>query len=273
MKAIILLSLLALVSCSDDTFRKVERLESFRILGIEASAPEVAPGGTSNLRLIVSDVNGGGRTINGTYVSCIDPGIAYGAKVNCDHDSASVSGSYSINPTTESQVNAVNLYTGTADATVVATAPLTILTGRSDREKFNGVGYITIFTFTVDGKEVSAFKRIVATNRGSLNNNPAGSSILVNGAPISAAIEKGDKLVAVNNSPETYQVMTVEGDLETRTEEFKVAWYVSQGKLDKPKSNIEETVEYLGNSPTSDSLVLAIIRDERGGLEVIKDVR
>lgn len=272
MKRIFFILILSLVvSCGKDSFKKVETLESFRILGIKATAPEVAPPGASSvLSLVISDVNGAGRTINGSYVSCIDPGIAFGAKVSCNHDTSAVSIPFNIDTST---LGAGNLYTGTLASTVTINVPNAILTGRSDREKFNGVGYITIFTFTVDGKEVSAFKRIVATNRGSLNNNPAGSSILVNGAPISAAIEKGDKLVASNNSPETYQVMTVEGDLETRTEEYQVAWYVSQGKLDKPKSNIEETVEYLGNSPTASSLVLAIVRDERGGLEVISDVQ
>jgi hypothetical protein len=273
MKALLLLPLLILLSCGDDNFKKIDTLGDFRVLGIISSAPEVAPGASATLSLIVSDVNGGGRIISGVYVSCIDPGIALGAKVSCDHDPSAISGQITIDPSSETQVVVGNLYTGIADDVITVNVPVAILTGRSLREQFNGVGLITIFTFTVDGKEVSAFKRIVATNRGSLNTNPSGSSVLLNGAPIGAPIEKGDKLVAINASPETYQVMNVDGSIETRTEEFKVAWYLSQGNFDKPKSNINEVVEYLGRSHSSPSVVMAIIRDERGGLEVITDVQ
>ena len=83
MKNLFLLSLFLLMSCSDDKFNRVEELQGFRILGITATAPEVAPGGASTLQLIVSDLNGGGRTISGTTKSCIDPGISLGASVSC----------------------------------------------------------------------------------------------------------------------------------------------------------------------------------------------
>lgn len=272
MKTLILLSLFILVSCSDDSFKKVERLESFRILAIQASAPEVAPGGSANLRLYISDVNGGGRVINGTTVSCIDPGIAFGAPVSCDHDSSAVNDTYTINTGADGDLGVANLYTGLATDTVSVTVPGTILTGRSATDQFNGVGYITIFSFTVDGREVTAFKRVVATNRATLNSNPTGSAILLNGAAIGAAPAKDDKLKVTTSVAETYDYITAEGVTETRTEEYQVAWYVTQGKFDKPKAKITETVEYQGDAPTASSLVLAIVRDERGGLDVVREV-
>jgi hypothetical protein len=165
-----------------------------------------------------------------------------------------------------------NLFTGLAANPVSVTVPLGIFTGRSAREQFNGVSYIVIFNFTVDGKEVSAFKRIVATNRSplNLNQNPSGSSILLNGSAISTAPSKNDILEVTSNLPETYEYITLDGITETRTEELAVAWFVTQGEFDKPKSDVNESVKYLGSAPTVPSIVLTVVRDSRGGVEIVR---
>ncbi len=272
MKLIFFLILLSLLSCSDDTFRKVETLGSFRILGVVADKPEVSPGDTVSLQLYVTDVDGGGRTITGSVVSCIDPGIAYGATVSCDNDPATVSGSYTINTITDTDLGSSHAYTGAAQEVEAITIPGTLLTGRSNRERINGVGYITIFTFVVDGKTHKAFKTIKAVSGRALNNNPTLTDIQSDGVSLTAFPAKNDKIVALADPAESYSYVNIDNSTETKTEAQQIAWYVSSGKLSKPKTNVNESTEYLGDAKVGTSVVLGLIRDERGGFNYLRFV-
>lgn len=266
-----ILLLVLLVSCGDDNFRKVEKLDGFRVLGIKAATPEITESGANqsvSLQLIVSDVDGAGRIVNGEVVSCIDPGVGYGANVSCDHDPSASASPFNINFTTEAQLGPTNLFTGFVTHTV--TVPANLLSLQSARDQFNGVAYLTIFTFDVDGETQKAFKRIIVTNRTSLNANPILSNILVNGINISAFPQNGNELSVVANSPETYTYRTVENIDETRTEELQVAWYVSEGELSRSKTYVDESTEYDGSAPAGDSVVVGIVRDDRGGLDFIR---
>ena len=267
MKALYLVILFLLSSCGDDSFKKVEALGEFRILGVVTNNPEVAPGGTASLQLIVSDVDGPigvGRTITGTTEACIDPGIGYGASVSCDHDPAMVPGSYTVDTRTLDMVN--NVFTGLASDILNLNVPATIHIGRSDSEKFNGVAYIVIFKFSVDGKEVTTFKRIAAVSGRALNNNPPVSNIFVNGGNISAFPNDGDSLLVLADPPESYQYITTDNVTETRTEKLQVAWYTSSGEFSLSKTFADEPTEIKGSAPAGDSVVMAIVRDERGGV-------
>jgi hypothetical protein len=270
MKIYFLMALFCLVSCGDDKFNRVEELQGFRILGVIASNPEVGPnGGASNLRLIVSDPNGGGRIITGTTKSCIDPGISLGASVSCARDPNTVNGSYSFNTASDADLGSANLYTGLADQNLLVNVPATILTGRSARDQFNGVGYITIFQFAVDGKNITAFKRVAATSRGTLNTNPTSVNpvnILLNGQAITSKPNKNDNLKLATFTPETYSFTNVDGSQEVKMEEFSVAWYVSFGELNRPKADLEDDVKYLSGAPGSTMVVLSLLRDDRGGI-------
>ena len=257
MRVIYLLVMVMLSSCGGDNFKKIEKLGDFRILAVQADTPEVIPGTTVNLQLFVSDIKAAGRTINGTYIACIDPGIAYGAKVGCDHDPTSAApAAYSINTATG------------FTAPLSVTVPNNIFYGRSAREQFNGVGYIVIFNFSVDGQDISTFKRITATSRGSLNSNPSGSNILLNGASMASYPIENDLLQASSSPPEIFNYQTIEGTIESRTEKMQVAWYVSEGELENSKSDVGEAVKFIGTAITSPKVVIAVIRDERGGVDV-----
>lgn len=270
MKNFYLLFFILLLSCGDDRFKKIEKLDGFRVIGINASTlgneSEVAPGGSADVTVYVSDVTGGGRLISGTYESCIDPGISVGAEVNCNHDSAAISGVYNVNTAVLNPTD--GFYTGYA-ATLSITVPASIFLGRTAREQFNGVSYIVIFRFIVDGKTITAFKRIIATNRGNFNLNPLGAIVNLNGAPMASIPNKDDRLTISGLVPQTYSYQNVDESFETRTEDLEVGWYVSSGTFDRPKSDYGETVKFLDDAPAS-LLLLAIIRDERGGMEVVR---
>jgi hypothetical protein len=267
MKTIIFSLLFLLFSCGGSDFNEVEELNSFRVLAIEATNPEVAAGGNSDLRLYVADPLGGGRSINGSYEGCIDPGISFGASVSCDHDPNSVSGAYNINTSTLDPND--TFYTGYSQVLAV-TVPANIHAGRSDRERFNGVAYIVIFKFLIDGKEMKSFKRIVATDRGSFNANPSGGQILINNASVGSSLVEGDSLKAVGVNPETYDFITVAGDTETRSEDIGIAWYTTDGKFSRPKTDLNESTEYK-DSTKDEVLLISIIRDDRGGVQVLRE--
>lgn len=261
---------LCLSSCGDTNFKKVELLDQFRILAITTATPEVQPGDTvSDIQVVFSDPKGGGRLISGTTESCIDPGIAFGASVSCDHDPMRVTGTYDINTLVDDDTP--GFFTGVSSMMATVTVPATILLGRSASEQNNGVGYIIIFTFDVSGQQVKAFKRILASTRSTKNlnpGNPSPSVITLNGGAL-ALPTKNDTYQVLATSQENFDVITTENVTETRTENFQVAWYISEGELSFGKSNVSENVTYLTETPQSPFVLIAVIRDERGGVEVL----
>lgn len=262
-------------SCADNNFPRVEVINKFRVLGIVADEPEVIGDGTgtTNVYPYVTDPKGNGRTINGTYEVCIDPGVSFGATPDCKKVPGAVFGNYSINFTADSDF-AANGYTGKAATAVAVTVPSSIYTGRSSRQQFNGVAMLVIFRFIVDGNEVSAFRRIIATNRGSFNDNPATPmNTLLNGVPLNIRPSKNDTLsLAPLNDEETYDYQTVDGLVESRTESYEVSWYVSGGELSKAKTGMSESTKLIESVSGNGSFVsVVMIRDDRGGLSVRRE--
>lgn len=273
MKYILLILTVMCVSCGDNNFPRVEVIKNFRVLGIVTATPEVSSAGAVNVFPYVSDPNGGGRTVSGTYEVCLDPGISFGATPSCEGVPGAVTTAYSINFTTDSDF-AANGYTGLAATAATVNVPASIFDGRSGREQFNGIAMIVVFRFTVDGREVSAFRRIVATNRGAQNTNPATPTAQLNGAGFGATKPtKGDELsVAPLSDEEDYQVQTVDGTIETRSESYEVSLYVTRGELDKAKVSVNESAEFKKSASTTQSFTAVVmVRDERGGMSVSRE--
>jgi hypothetical protein len=270
MKHLSLLLFLLFLSCSGDKFRKVEQIKDFRVLAIVADTPEVSSvGGTVHLQLYVSDVNGAGRTITGTTVSCIDPGIGSGAPVTCDYDPTKQVSTYTINtsvgdPSTHS-------FTGLNSSILNVNVPAFVLTNRSGRESFNGVAYITIFEFNVDGKVQKFFKRINVTDRGMLNANPATASILLDGQSYSGVPHKNSALFLSSNDQESYIYEEVDGKRSSREETYEVAWFATSGELNRPKSETNEKVKFIKGPESTGFVLIAVVRDDRGGVLVLRE--
>jgi hypothetical protein len=267
MRLLIWPTLILLASCSNDNFRSVEILSEFRVLGIYATKSEVSAPDSVDVQVLVSDVKGGGRNISATWEACVDPGVALGAPVKCDHDPLKLSGSYTVDTSALPE-----MFTGLGP-TLTLNVPSQILLGRTEREKLNGVGYLVIFRFDVDNKEVMAFRRVSAvdTSLRELNTSPTGSLLLNNGAPLTAPPEKNSQLTITSSPAESYRYLTIAGVLETRLENYEIAWFATEGKFDKPKSTINDTVIFQGNTPSRPFLILAVIRDERGGLDFVSE--
>jgi hypothetical protein len=269
MKPYLLLLLCLCVSCSDDNFNNVETLGDFRVLAVIADPPEVgAAGGNVNLQLYVSDVKSGGRSFTGTTVSCVDPGISSGASVSCDHDPTRQTDTYTVDTTAGDPSG--NLSTGLNTDVLIVNVPGQLLTGRSARDKFNGVGYITIFNFNVDGKAVKVFKRITVTSRADQNTNPFSSSIELNGSGFSGTPKKDDSLSISSSDQETYTYQNVDNSTEVLQENYKVAYFVSSGELNRPKADVGEKSKFTKGLESGQFVIISVIRDERGGVEIIR---
>jgi hypothetical protein len=136
---------------------------------------------------------------------------------------------------------------------------------------FNGVPYLIIFTFNIEGIIHTSFRRIFITNRSSpnLNNNPSITSLNLNGGIINKP-NLGDLLSLSFTGIETYELMNVDGVLENRTEKLVTAWFISDGELDNSKTNAEDSIVYKSNPPMAKLLIISVLRDDRGGVDVLE---
>jgi len=261
--------LFLLLGCGNDDLPQVETLQGFRVLGIVANTPEVAAaGGNVTLDLLVSDVNGGGRTISGSWRACPDPGIALGAEPSC----AGVSGATAATSISLDFSTLGAPYTDVYGTSYTVNVPSTILDSANTIQQTNGKGYVVVFRFTVDGREVRIFKTIIVSNRTTKNQNPADPTIRLNGGALSGLPVVNDALT-INNltDEETYQAFYSNGTLATLTESYEVAWYVSsKAKLSAGKVAEGDSVKFETAPEGGPFVAVAVVRDERGGISFSK---
>ena len=273
-RLILFLPLFLFISCGNDKLKKVETLDSFRVLAIESATPsEIATpeltqgdGLKVKARAFISDVNGGGRTVSAVVDGCIDPGISLGAEVTCEGNPSKVSASYSVDTST-----LPNLNSGWGGYSAALAIPNSIFIGRSEREKYNGVPYIIIFNFSVDNTVIKSFKRILITNRTTLNSNPTLTAFLLNNSTL-AKPNLNDYLSASFSGSENYNFILADNTVENRNETLTMAWYVSSGELNISKASASESVQYKSSPPSSSLLIIGVLRDERGGVAVYQDL-
>ena len=261
----LILPLIIFSGCGNEDLPQVETLQGFRVLAIVADSPEAAEGATVNLSLLLSDVNGGGRTISGTWRACPDPGIALGAEPTCAGVSgATAAQSFSVD-FTDSDYGST--YTGLdAGLSFSVSIPSNLLDNATTIQQTNGKGYVAIFRFSVDGKEVRAFKNIFVTNRTTKNSNPGTPTIQLNGGTLSSLPVANDTLTINDLSDEeTFQAFFSNGTLATITESYELAWYVTKSKLSAGKVGERDSVKF-DEAPTGGPFAaVVVVRDERGG--------
>ncbi len=273
------LSLVLFTSCADDTLPKYYDLGGFRILGIHVNTPDVNETSLPSvvtLTPILSDLDSGGRAITVTVVSCIDPGVSFGAKPSCD----GVSGA-----TSPTQYNAVigaqgpgssifgsPSYTGTLDVggAITVTVPAGVLTGRSDIEKFNGVGYLITLTFQAGSETIRAYKRItVFSGSGRVaNTNPDISSLGLTTLPtVETSI-----LPTLSLGTTTYQLMNQSGVVTNIDKKYFISYFVTDGTLKKSRTDVGEAALWTPpvTAPSGrPATVVGVIYDSIGGMDFV----
>ena len=285
MKTFISILLLLLISfssillfgCSNDKLKKYSKLEDLRILGITSSAPEINSAQVITLTPYLSHPEGGNTTIKISYVACPDPGLAYGADVDCDDFSSPLliegNSTYSTSILTASE-----FYTGSmSDISVTIPAQAFIyLNSLSESKKFNGIDYLFIFTFydtNNPSSKINAVKRIKLSNKDNseLNTNPSFTgNIEADGNAIeNFPTSKRELKVTSFSQEESYQYKSQSGT-DSFDEKYTVTWFARGGTFDFSRTDISE-----GNNfdPRGQSGVIVVaLRDDRYGIAFKKIV-
>lgn len=280
MKALMLVSsCLFLFACSEDNFKKYVALQELRIVALVgnngSNKSEVGPGASLTITPWVSDVTETSG-LQFSWQACVDPGLNNGAEPNCDNNSSATS----VTTGSITTLNSGNTFTGAADSFVV-NIPAQILTGRSAQQQYNGVNYLVLYSVTnSSGKTVKSFKRVVVSGaaKTNKNTNPQITQVNANGSAISSL--NANQTYSLNavlsgSSQENYQVLNGDGSYTNLVEEIQVTWFYSDGSTKYYRTINQETTDY--TTPTSypstrNSFVIAVARDPRGGLSVLKTV-
>ena len=263
-----------LSSCSKNNLPEYISLGDLRILTMIVDTPEINPGTAVNITPVISDLNGGGRSLNYNIYGCVDPGTGVGAAASCAHpDAATVSSG-----TIPAATSAASTYTGSvASFAIPASVTTSILLGRSAAQQYNGVAYLVFYELSVPGTatSVTAFVRIVVTTalKTTKNTNPVIQSIDMNDNAVGAttALPVGAtnfRATSPDGSSETYFVQQKDGSQTSTQEQLITTWFISLGSFDfyRTLGNGENSWSPPASLPVGHGVViLAVTRDGRGG--------
>jgi hypothetical protein len=236
---------LGFAGCSEG-FRKLEDLGPLRVLAIQATNPELAPGASTQLSVLVSYLDQKpGETLTHSAVACPDPGIAQGAEIVC------------ANPVPVLTETALSL--STAGKTQALTNLLNVSIPADYLAQVGGQtrDYLLIYTIRSSaGATVESFKRLRVSLASSPNQNPQFTDIQASGASLSAKPTDKTKLEPLVNDPELI-----------------VSWTSSQGRFESSRTAGLQPNSFTPDTESSLPFVLvAIARDLRGGVSfVIKE--
>lgn len=261
---------LTFLSCGDE-FTEQSKLGKLRVLAMTADKPEINAATTVLVTPLISFVDGGDTTLDYTWEACPDPGIDFGADVNCDSATAALkltgTGSFATSGLSAAK------YTGVATniSLVIPAAVFTYLGTLDSDLQFNGVDYLLILKYTdqTSGQEATGLKRIKLSTKasGDLNTNPTVGAIQFNGVDIAAFPASEGKITVSNlSAAESYSNQTNVG-LRTFTENMYVSWYSSAGEFLFNRTDIGEENTYTPSG--TDGVFVAVYRDGRGGIATI----
>jgi hypothetical protein len=267
MKSILTFFIFCIFSgCSSNDFGKYNEIRSFRVLALKASAPEVSTGASPTITPVVSDIDGNGRTITYSVEACSDPGIGFGATPSC----SGASDQTNLGTFNSSALNSGNYYTSALTALTV-TIPSTALSNRSTIEQYNGVAYIVIFTFTLGGTQVKAFKRIIVSTNPTKNNNPSLSDLKYGSQTgSSATVLISDTAASIfptfsGTSRETYSSLTSTGETVTSVEDLDLTWFTTDPEFSLQRTTNDEANGLKNGAGIRPKAIVVVVRDGRGG--------
>jgi hypothetical protein len=269
-----LLALFA-IGCANENFPKYQKLDGFRVIGIQADKPEVLIStlpATVTLTPVLSDSGSGGRTVTITGSACPDPGVNFGAEPTCDQSPLKVDLSIpSVTPgavAANSQVFGTPSLTGSTPPFTV-TVPPGLTTGRSAPDLFNGIGYLISLRFQAGDKVVRAYKRIAISNKSTANVNPSVTSVLGNGSALTVLPTSDVTLSVLTSAPASYESMNTEGAITSRTESLRVTYFHTDGLMKFARLSPAETNIWTppATAPTGrPATLVVVVYDGLGGM-------
>jgi hypothetical protein len=265
---ILIISFLFL-SCGNDDFKKQSELGSLRVLSISADTPEINSASLVTLTPLISYVEGGTTTLNYSWVACPDPGIDFGADLNCDsaQSSLKVSGSGTFSTAGLSTTHFTGL-AATIAVNIPAAAFSVYLASLDSTLQFNGVDYICIIKYvdSSNANEITALKRIKLSTKalGDLNVNPSFTGIEYNNVSLTSYPSAEGKVdITGTSAAQTYSKITNVGTKQFNEDMF-ISWYSSTGEYLFNRTDIGEGNTFTPSGTTG--VFVAVYRDGRGGV-------
>ncbi|MBI1859864.1 MAG: hypothetical protein HYR96_02975, partial [Deltaproteobacteria bacterium] len=241
----------------------VELLSELRVVALKADQPEVAAGTTVTITPVVSDFKGGGRALTYSVSGCLDPASIGEQAERCDSRADRVEIAASTGVTGLSSPH----YTGAIN-TFSVTVPPAVLTLASGVQKANGWWYLVQFALTAsDGATVTAVKRILVSNRGTVNTNPTLTSVIADGAALATLPTDRTTLSASvpAASKQSYTLTFSDGSTKSQDESLAVRWFITSGTLTSATTGTEGTTDW--QSPTAPATLVTVLSDGRGGTD------
>jgi hypothetical protein len=275
MRNILLLTLvtISLVGCGDDNLKKRYQLGGLRVLALQSSnggAAEFSPGDTVTITPWISDYGSGARTLSYEAKACLNPSIGVGASPSCDGIPGTVAFNGAVTVPTTERTGSVN--------TISVNIPAAALTARSASDQYNGVPYLfTYRIFSDDGaSSATSMARLMVTaaTKTTKNQNPSLTSILANGAALSAYPAGEVQLQGsyTAGSIESYSLQKLDGNLVGHTEEMLITWLVTDGEPELSRTINTGLTKFTPKAarPTDHTpLIIGIMRDGRDGVSVL----
>ncbi len=267
-KLFLYLAVLIFLGCEDDENRFFE-LGEFRILAVQADTPEID--GTSSapiavsLTPIVSDIDAGTRNIDIDILACPDPGLQLGNEPTCD---ATLPTTQSI-PYTQISSSTLGARRTGAMTPFTVNIPPGLLTGQNSQVKFNGLDYLITMKFKAGSETLETYKRITVSQRTTKNTNPLIQNVLLDGS-VTGTLQNLDKLtidLAPGSNEEVYDYENLDGIQSEKTEVYTTSWFTFKGTTDLRRTFMDEKAVFEINPGETNPFVMAILRDDRGGID------
>ncbi|MEZ4846349.1 MAG: hypothetical protein R2877_05235 [Bdellovibrionota bacterium] len=271
MKKILFMSMLFLLASCEDDENRFFQLGEFRVLAVQADFPEIDGNSptpiTVTLTPFVSDVKAAGRTLSIDILACPDPGLQLGNEPTCDE---SLSTTQTI---AYANVNSSTLgarFTGAMPSFTVDVPP-GLLTGQTAQTQFNGLDYLITMKFSAGSESTSTYKRITVSQRTPKNKNPRIENVLRNGNT-GGSIHNNDSLgidLLAGFGAQTYEFRDQDGIISEKNEELTTSWFTYKGTTDLRRTFINEETVFEQTPNTNNPFVVAVLRDDRGGIDVV----
>lgn len=247
-------------SCSEEPLDEYSILDSLRVLDIQVSTPETNQFDSIvsfNVTPVVSDFEGT-NPISVKINICLDPGIDFGKDAVC-------SGALIVD--TSEAAPATSRTGALTTRSVPYNMSSLVFSNFSATSQYNGVPVILTLEISNGTETVKSFKRILYTNKTTLNANPTISDVLVNGSAWSGLPTGKSELSAQSSVAESFSYKTSEGDIINSTESLQVTWFATGKEFSRNRTLEDETTEW--SPPQNTGALVGIIRDGRGGSSMV----